>query len=99
MSRSGSLPLARIDPSGSSLSVLPSLAGKWLAPRLPDFEARHPQWQVRLDVSDGLTDFTSGQVDIALRYGPGKYAGLHARRWMSGQLFAVCSAKPAANRP
>ena len=74
-----------------NISILPSLAAKWLAPRLPDFEARHPQWQVRLDVSDGLTDFTSGQVDIALRYGPGKYAGLHARRWMSGKIFPVCS--------
>lgn len=73
------------------ISVLPSLAAKWLAPRLPDFEARYPQWQVRLDVSDTLTDFSSGDVDIALRYGPGKYPGLHARRWMSGKIFPVCS--------
>lgn len=73
------------------ISVLASLAAKWLAPRLPDFEARYPQWQVRLDVADELTDFTSGQVDIALRYGTGKYPGLHARRWMSAKVFPVCS--------
>ena len=88
------------------ISVLPSLAAKWLAPRLPDFEARFPQWQVRLDVSDTLTDFSSGPgaghgesrgvgvdrgpVDIALRYGAGKYPGLHTRRWMSGKIFPVC---------
>ena len=73
------------------VSVLPSLAAKWLAPRLPDFEARHPQWQVRLDVADALADFSSGQVDVALRYGPGKYPGLHARRWMDARVFPVCS--------
>lgn len=86
-----------LDPQGHQarstilISVLHSLAAKWLAPRLPDFEARYPQWQVRLDVADTLTDFTSGQVDIALRYGPGKYPGLHARRWMNGRIFPVCS--------
>lgn len=73
------------------ISAMPSLAAKWLAPRLPDFEARHPQWQVRLDVDDKLADFKSGAVDIALRYGLGKYPGLHALYWMKGEVSAVCS--------
>lgn len=73
------------------IGVLPSLALKWLAPRVPDFEARYPQWQVRLDVSDALSDFASGQIDVGLRYGPGKYPGLHAKRWMQGNVFPVCS--------
>ena len=73
------------------ISAMPSLAAKWLAPRLPDFEARYPQWQVRLDVNDRLVDFQSGEVDVALRYGPGKYPGLHARSLMPATIFAVCS--------
>ena len=73
------------------ISAMPSLSAKWLAQRLPDFEARHPQWQVRLNVEDRLVDFQSGEVDVALRYGPGKYAGLHARRWMNADVFPVCS--------
>lgn len=81
------------------ITVLNSFAAKWLAPRLPDFEARHPQWQVRLDVSDDLVDFTSGQVDVALRYGPGKYPGLHARRWMNATIFPVCSPELLARIP
>lgn len=84
-------PQRREERSTINISVLPSFAAKWLAPRLPDFEARHPQWQVRLDVADALTDFTSGDVDVALRYGPGKYAGMHARRWMHAKIFPVCS--------
>lgn len=79
------------DRSTIVISAMPSLAAKWLAPRLPDFEARHPRWQVRLDVDDKLADFKSTPVDIALRYGTGKYPGLHARRWMDAQVSAVCS--------
>jgi len=73
------------------LSAMPSLAAKWLAPRMPDFEARYPHWQVRMQVEDKLVDFKTDQVDIALRYGPGKYPGLHARRWMKAEVFPVCS--------
>ncbi len=81
------------------ISAMPSLAAKWLAPRLPDFEARYPQWQVRLDVEDGLVDFTKGQVDVALRYGMGKYPGLHARYWMRADVHPVCSPALAARLP
>ena len=73
------------------ISAMPSLSANWLAQRFPAFEARHPQWQVRLDIDDALADFKSGKVDLALRYGPGKYPGLHARRWMQANVFPVCS--------
>lgn len=73
------------------ISAMPSLAAKWLAPRLPDFEARHPQWQVRLTEDNSLVDFTSGNTDLALRYGAGDYPGFASRRWMDAGIFAVCS--------
>lgn len=73
------------------ISAMPSLAAKWLAPRLGDFEARHPQWRVMIDVEDKLVDFQAGSVDMALRYGQGKYPGLHARRWMDATIVPVCS--------
>lgn len=73
------------------ISAMPSLAAKWLAPRLGDFEARHPQWQVRIDVEDKLVDFKADKIDMALRYGQGKYPGLHARRWMGATVVPVCS--------
>jgi LysR family glycine cleavage system transcriptional activator len=74
------------------VSAMSSLAGKWLAPRLPGFEARYPHWAVRLAVEDGLIDFKTGHTDLALRYGIGKYPGLHSRFWMSANVFPVCSA-------
>ena len=73
------------------ISAMQSLAAKWLAPRLPGFEARYPQWVVRLEVEDRLVDFQTGSTDLALRYGTGKYPGLHSRFWMQANVFPVCS--------
>lgn len=73
------------------ISAMQSLAAKWLAPRLPHFEALNPQWRVELDVEDKLVDFETGDTDLALRYGVGKYPGLHARSWMPATVFPVCS--------
>lgn len=81
------------------ISAMASLAGKWLAPRLPGFEARHPQWAVRLEVDDALVDFKTGHTDLALRYGPGKYPGLHSRFWMQANVFPVCSPALLARIP
>jgi LysR family glycine cleavage system transcriptional activator len=73
------------------VSAMTSLAGKWLAPRLPGFEARYPEWTVNMAVEDGLVDFKTGNTDLALRYGVGKYPGLRAQFWMSANMFPVCS--------
>ncbi len=71
------------------ISAMQSLAAKWLAPRLPQFEALHPQWRVETDVDDKLVDFESGDTDLALRYGIGKYPGLHVRSWMPATGLAL----------
>lgn len=85
------------------VSAMSSLAGKWLAPRLPGFEARYPQWTVSMAVEDGLIDFKTGHTDLALRYGVGKYPGLRSKFWMRANMFPVCSsgllAKSSLNSP
>jgi LysR family glycine cleavage system transcriptional activator len=81
------------------ISAMQSLAAKWLAPRLPQFEALHPQWRVEMDVEDKLVEFDDGQTDLALRYGTGKYAGLTTRSWMPAPIFPVCSPALLQRRP
>ena len=81
------------EPSGPSIrvSALPSLAAKWLVPRLHGFEAAYPALKVRIDTSDHLVNFAYEPIDIALRYGVGNYPGLHVERLMSADAFPVCS--------
>lgn len=49
------------------LSMTPSFAAKWLVPRLGAFEETHPDIEVQTDASEGLANFRSDAVDLAIR--------------------------------
>jgi LysR family glycine cleavage system transcriptional activator len=76
---------------GIRVSALPSLAAKWLVPRLHRFEATYPTLKVRIETSDHLVNFAYEPIDIALRYGVGNYPGLHVENLMTADAFPVCS--------
>jgi LysR family glycine cleavage system transcriptional activator len=76
-----------------TVSVAPSLAGKWLLPRLERFKATHPDIDVRVSASLHLVDFTSGEIDVAIRYGAGVYPGLRSERLLGEAVIPVCSPK------
>ena len=73
------------------VSALPSLAAKWLVPRLHRFEAAYPALKVRIDTGDHLVNFAYESIDVALRYGAGNYRGVHVERLMAADAFPVCS--------
>jgi LysR family transcriptional regulator, glycine cleavage system transcriptional activator len=76
-----------------TVSTLDSFAAKWLLPRLFRFRQRHPDIDVRLDTSDRLADFANDGIDIAIRYGRGRYPGLAADLLMSEEVAPVSSPK------
>lgn len=86
---------ARVRESGTAgvltVSVLPSFASKWLVPRLWRFRRDFPAIDVRLSASDSLVDFNVEDVDLAVRYGAGRWAGLESVPLMAEDLFPVCS--------
>lgn len=74
-----------------TVSVLPAFATHWLIPRLADFERRHPDIEINIRASPLLTDFATEEVDLAVRYGGGKWAGVHAVPLADEEVFPVCS--------
>ena len=65
--------------SGRIRLTLPSsLATKWLFPALS--RARVEGLEISVEVGDDLEDFREREVDAAIRYGVGPYAGLHSVR-------------------
>jgi LysR family glycine cleavage system transcriptional activator len=76
----------------------PSFAAKWLVPRLHRFLERFPDADVRIDVSDRLVDLSHEEVDLAVRFGNGKYPGLRVDRLFEETIFPVCSPKLLAGR-
>lgn len=74
-----------------AISALPSFAANWLIPRLSEFHELHPQISVTVQSSHLLIDLERDGIDLALRYGPGQWAGLTAELLSSEDLFPVCS--------
>lgn len=73
------------------VTVMHSMAARWLAPRLHRFEARHPEIQVLLAASDLPADLARDRIDVALRSGTGPYPGLHVTPLIADRIFPVCS--------
>jgi LysR family glycine cleavage system transcriptional activator len=74
-----------------TVSVLPAFATHWLIPRLADFERRHPDIEINIRASPLLTDFATEAVDLAVRYGDGRWTGLRVEPLADEDVFPVCS--------
>lgn len=83
------------DPAGTTdaltISTTPSIARKLLVPRLAGMEGAFPGLRIDLKVTEALEDFASGRVDLALRFGPGEWAGLNSRILAREMLAPMCS--------
>lgn len=73
------------------VSASPSIGAKWLVPRLNAFLDLVPGADVRLDVSHAALDFDRDDIDVAIRFGGGKYPGLRADLLFIDKVFPVCS--------
>jgi LysR family glycine cleavage system transcriptional activator len=62
---------------------------RWLIPQLPDFQRAHPEVELRLTAAFDAVDFTRDTVDLGLRYGDGRWPGLHVTPLFSDELVAV----------
>jgi LysR family glycine cleavage system transcriptional activator len=75
------------------VSITPSVAARWLMPRLERFNTLHPDIDIRLNTTTQVIEFSREDVDIAVRYGGGNWPGLEVIKLMSEEAFPVCSPK------
>jgi DNA-binding transcriptional LysR family regulator len=73
-----------------TVSLLTTFALSWLVPRLPQFNARHPEIEVSLIATPRITDFAREEVDIAVRYGHGPWPGLRCDKLFDDELTPLC---------
>ncbi len=79
-----------------ALAVSPAFASKWLLRRLEQFYAIYPNLAIRLHTDPKPIDFIEQNIDIGIRYGGGKWAGLLSEKLFDETLFPVCSPALAA---
>jgi LysR family glycine cleavage system transcriptional activator len=99
LAEAASLLTAAVDGRRLTLTAAPSFAAKWLVPRLGRFEEAHPQVDVWLSADMDLVDFAAGEVDLAVRYGAGRYPALEAIRLMTETVIPVASPELIAANP
>ncbi|MCH2241578.1 MAG: LysR substrate-binding domain-containing protein [Aquabacterium sp.] len=73
------------------LAVVPTFGTRWLLPRLPDFQRRHPGVQVHLHTRTRPFLFEGSGLDAAIYAGDGHWPGAQTRLILPETLVAVCS--------
>lgn len=93
-----------------TVSAAPSLATRWLMPRLHRFFAAHPETEVRVSARTrlvtesgrrmtderGALDAWLEDSDVAMLYGHGDYPGLHVDKLLSLTIAPICSPRLAS---
>ncbi|MEO1191938.1 MAG: transcriptional regulator GcvA [Pseudomonadota bacterium] len=74
-----------------TVSVSPSFGSMWLVPKLDRFLKQHPDIEIRIDGTDRLAEVARGDVDVAIRYGPGGYKGVQVDYLFNQRNTPVCS--------
>ena len=74
-----------------NVSLLTTFLTRWLVPRLPAWPAAHPKIELRMTTAHRLVDFRRDDIDVAVRYGLGRWPGVHAARMFTPRLIPVCS--------
>jgi DNA-binding transcriptional LysR family regulator len=79
------------------LKIPPSLAIRWLLPRLPDFYARHDDIEVQVGTTSQAQDFQLEQADFVVRHGVGQWTDVVFDHLFDDALVPVCSPAMAAD--
>ena len=82
---------AKIDTKVLTVSVSSAFGSMWLVPKLDRFQRKHPEIEIRIDGTDRLVDVPAGEVDVAVRYGPGGYKGMNVDYLFNQMNKPVCS--------
>lgn len=74
------------------LSTTPSLAARWLLPRLAAFEQAHPRIEISIVVEQRVIDPRDLGADLAVRMGSGSWDDPEREALMDDRLYPVMSA-------
>lgn len=66
-----------------------------VVPALPQFQEQHPQIDLRLETSSRPVDLLHEDIDIALRFGDGRWPKIASHRLLQVDAVAVCDAATA----
>lgn len=86
------------EPRKLRITLLPSVASHWLMPRLPRFLEQHPDIEVQVIADARVLDLRAEGIDLAIRFGHGRYRGHVATMLMGDRVLPVCAPQLVSGR-
>ena len=77
-------------PSRLTVTALPSFSSRFLIPRLGGFQGEHNDINIQLMSSLGLSKFEDSDLDLAVRFGEGRYPGLVSKHLLNDYVVLAC---------
>ncbi|WP_292230775.1 LysR substrate-binding domain-containing protein [Brevundimonas sp.] len=74
-----------------AITTLQTMATQWLATRLGAFQLANPDLAVRVGTSSTLSTLNEDRLDLAIRFGSGRWPGLESRFMMPGVFTPLCT--------
>lgn len=78
------------------IGVVGAYANGWLIPRLAQFEAAHPEVELRIFANNNRVSLAAEGLDLAIRFGDGTWAGLDCVKVLDAPLVPFCAPQMAA---
>lgn len=79
-----------------TVGVVGTFATGWLLPRLPEFEAAHPDIELRVQTHNNRIDLAGEGLDLAIRFGDGDWQGQECTPIVDTLFAPLCA--PAVAR-
>jgi LysR family glycine cleavage system transcriptional activator len=75
-----------------NVRIAPTLARRWLLPRLPALQQSHPDLAINIDTAwSSQPNFSLGDVDLLITYGNGNWPGMAVVPLLTEKLTPMCS--------
>ena len=81
------------------ISSVPSMAERWLVPRLAAYRQRVPNFRFELRSEEDLVDFSRHEIDLRLSYGLNHYPDMVTVPVMQDEVVPMCSPAYATRNP
>ncbi|MGH6637095.1 MAG: LysR substrate-binding domain-containing protein [Polaromonas sp.] len=85
------LDIERLESQSVTIAASVALSSFWLLPAILEFREIHPSINIRVLANDELIDPRREAVDLAVRYGDGKWPGVVSEKLFDETIFPVCS--------
>ncbi len=80
-----------VDHGSVTIATNPGVAAFWLMPRINEFQALYPELKVRVLTSERDRNLPLEDLDIAIRFGDGKWPNATADMFMPEDVVPVCA--------